>query len=203
MRVHTLSFSNKSGPSNEVPLFVNVPVAPSPPANLLGTASGSNVNLAWKNTFQGGAPTSMLLDVAGTITTTIPIGLSESFGFTGVPGGTYSLRLRATNAGGASLPSNEVTLSFPTACTGVPGPPTNVLAYQVGSRAFVIWEPPAAGPAPTGYTLNVSGSFVGSFPVPGRAISSPIGPGTYNICVLGTNTCGTGAAAPTVVLTVP
>jgi hypothetical protein len=54
-----------SAPSNEIQIHVNVPVAPSAPSDLVGTVNGSNVNLAWRNTFGGGAPTQLFLDVSG------------------------------------------------------------------------------------------------------------------------------------------
>ncbi|MCC7124471.1 MAG: M36 family metallopeptidase [Acidobacteria bacterium] len=204
IRMHAMQGATKSPASNEVRLHVAVPVAPSAPANLLGTALGSNLALAWKNTFLGGAPTGLVLDVTGSLTTSIPIGVSEGFSFAGVPGGSYTLQLRATNAGGSSAASNPVSLTFPAAsCTGAPQAPQNPHAYRIGNQIFVIWDPPAAGAAQTGYTLNVSGSFVGSFALTGRAISGAVPPGTYNLSVVATNACGTGPAAPTQTITVP
>ncbi len=204
IRMHAMQGASKSPASNEVALHVGVPVVPSTPANLRGTALGGNLSLAWKNTFLGGAPTGLVLDVTGALTTSIPIGVSEGFSFAGVPGGTYTLRLRALNAGGSSAASNPVSLTFPAAsCTGVPQAPQNVHAYRIGNQLFVIWDPPAGGPAQTGYTLNVSGAFVGSFPLAGRAISGAVPAGTYNLSVVATNACGTGPAAPTQTITVP
>jgi large repetitive protein len=40
-RIRTVSGSSISGPSNEIQVFVNVPVVPSPPANLVGLVNGS------------------------------------------------------------------------------------------------------------------------------------------------------------------
>ncbi|MCC7181745.1 MAG: M4 family metallopeptidase [Acidobacteria bacterium] len=203
IRVHTVSGASSSGPSNEVPLVVNVPLAPSAPANLLGLANGSSLTLAWRNTFGGGAPASHVLDVTGSIVTSLPIGPGNSFSFNGVPAGTYTLSLRATNAGGASPSSNSVTLTFPSACTGAPGTPENFLAYKVGNTVFVVWDPASTGPAPTGFVLNVTGSFVGSFGTPARAMSSPVAPGTYNVSVVASNPCGSSAATAVQSVTVP
>ncbi len=200
VRVHTLSGAERSAPSNEVPLVVNVPVAPSAPANLLALVTGSTLNLSWKNTFGGGAPAGLILDVSGALSASLPIGLSETFGFAGVPGGTYTLSLRAQNGGGLSPSSNPVVVTFPTACSGAPQVPTNLLAHRVGSTGFVLWDPPAAGPAPTGYVLNVSGAFVGSFPTTARGLSAGVAPGTYNLSLVATNPCGTSAAASTVLV---
>ena len=200
IRMHGQLGADKSAASNEIPLHVNVPVVPSAPANLLGTVNGSTVDLAWKNTFGGGAPTGLVLDVTGSLATSLPMTLGERFSFTPVPGGNYTFRLRGTNAGGASAPSDPVSLSFPAACTGAPEAPANVLAYVLGSTGFVVWDPPASGPAPTGYVLNVTGAFVGSFPTTGRILSGAVAPGTYNLSLVATNACGTGAPANTVLV---
>ena len=203
VRVHTISGASTSGPSNEIPLVVGLPVAPSAPANLLGLVNGSSLTLAWRNTFGGGAPASHILDVSGSINTSLPLGPGNSFSFSGVPAGTYTLSLRATNAGGASGSSNPVTLTFPSACSGAPGTPENFLAYKVGTTVFVVWDPAATGPAPTGFVLNVTGAFAGSFGTTGRAMSSPVAPGTYNVSVVANNACGTSAATAVQSVTVP
>ena len=203
VRLHALNGAARSAASNEVPIHVNVPVVPSAPANLLGLVNGSSLALAWTNTYTGGSPTSLVLDVTGSIATSIPLGLSEGFTFAGVPDGTYTLALRAQNAGGVSPPSTPVTLSFPGPCTGPPQAPTNVLAYRVGNTVFVNWAPAPGGPAPTGYVLNVTGSFVGSFPTSGRAMSGTVGPGSYTLTVGATNVCGASAASPPQTVVVP
>lgn len=202
-RVRAVAGGAVSPPSNEVRLHVNVPVAPSAPADLTGMVNGSTVALSWRNTFGGGAPTGFLLDVSGALTATLPLPRGEGFSFAGVPPGSYTVRLRAVNGGGASIPSNPVTLTFPAACSGVPHAPASVLPFRIGSTGFVTWGPPATGPAPTGYIVNVSGAFTGSFAVSGRTVSAPVGPGAYAIAVYGANACGIGAPAPGVVLSVP
>ena len=65
VRMHTLSGATRSAPSNEIRIFVNVPAPPSAPADLLGLVNGSSVALAWRNTFEGGAPGGLILDVTG------------------------------------------------------------------------------------------------------------------------------------------
>jgi hypothetical protein len=202
-RLRAISGTAVSAASNEIRIHVDVPVPPSAPADLTGMVNGSTVALSWRNTFEGGAPARLLLDVTGAMTATLPLPRAESFAFAGVPPGAYTLRLRAANAAGASAPSNAVTLTFPGACSGVPQAPNTVLAYRVGNTGYVTWDPPTTGPAPTGYIVNVGGTFAGSFAVSGRIVSSPIGPGTYNISVLGTNACGVGPPAPTAVMSVP
>jgi hypothetical protein len=120
-----------------------------------------------------------------------------------VPGGTYTFRVRQTNAGGSSAASDPVTLSFPATCTGAPEVPTNFLGYRVGNTAFVIWDPPASGPTATSYLLDVTGSFVGTFPTTGRTLSGGVTPGTYNVRVQAVNACGASAFTPVQAIVVP
>ena len=113
-----------------------------------------------------------------------------------MPGGTYTFSVSAANAAGGSAASNPVTLTFSGACSGAPLSPTGFLAYTIGNTIFVVWDAAASGPAPTGYTLNVSGAFVGSFPTTSRTLSGAAGPGSYGLSVLATNACGSSPATP-------
>ena len=203
VRMHTMSGVERSGPSNEIQIHVNVPVTPSAPASLLGVRNGSAITLAWRNTYDGGEPSDMFLDVSGAFNGTLPLPKGDSFNFDAVPNGTYTLRLRAVNAGGASPSSNPVTLSFPGACAGPPLTPTNFLGYRIGNTVYVVWNPAATGPAPTGFMLNVGGSYVASLPTAGRALSGTVGAGSYQLSVIATNACGASAATPVQTVVVP
>ena len=203
VRLHTLAGASRSAASNEIRLFVNVPVPPSAPASVLGLVNGPTLALAWKNTFDGGAPTGLVLDVSGAIVTTIPLGLVDTFSFAGVPPGTYTLGLRAVNAVGASPSSTSLTLTFPGECSGPPDAATNVRVYRAGNTVHVNWDSPVAGTAPTGYVLNVAGGFAGSFGTSGRAMSGVVGPGTYHLSVVASNPCGNGPATPVQTVLVP
>ena len=203
--VRTNSFDGAlaSVPSNEVPLHVNVPVPPSAPADLVGLANGAGLTLAWRNTFGGAPASSLLLDVTGSIATTLPLGVTDGFAYPTVPPGTYTFRLRAANAAGVSAASNPVTLSFPTACSGAPNPPSRFLAYNVGNVVTVVWEPAPSGSAPTGYVLEVSGAFSGAFPTAARTLSGTVGAGTYSLRVRALNACGASAFTAAQSITVP
>jgi hypothetical protein len=203
VRVHALTAWARSAASNEIRIHVNTPVPPSAPAHLLGLVNGSTLALAWTNTYGGGAPTSLVLDVSGTIAASIPLGLNDHFNFAGVPGGTYTLSLRAQNAAGSSPPSNLVTLTFPGVCSGPPETPADVIAYRVGTTVFVTWAPAGSGPAPTSYVLGVTGEFVGGFATTGRALSGAVGPGSYTLSVIAINPCGASAASPSQTVEVP
>jgi hypothetical protein len=98
IRVHALSGAARSQASNEVRIFVNVPGPPPAPTNLLGLANGSFLQLAWRNPDGGGATSGIVLDVVGPVTTSLSLPPSESFSYSGVPAGTYTLAVRAVNA---------------------------------------------------------------------------------------------------------
>jgi len=195
-------FAIYSAPSNEIEVYVNQPVAPAPPRNLLATVTGDSLSLAWRNAYTAGEPTGLTLDVSGSLTASLPLPLMESATFANVPSGSYSLRLRSTNAAGSSGPANPVTITVPGPCSGPPEPPTRFLTYQTLRTIFAFWEPPISGPAPTGYVLNVGGAFVGSFATSDRALSGTVAAGTYDLSVVATNACGTSTPTPVRTLTV-
>lgn len=203
VRMRTLAGAERSDPSNEILIHVNVPTPPSAPANLTGMANGSSIALAWRNTFGGGAPGGVVLDVTGSLNASLPLGLTDNFQFAGVPGGTYTLSVRAVNGSGTSASSNAITLQFPSPCTGAPLPPSSFLAYRVANTIHVLWDPATTGPAPTAFTLNVTGAFGGSFGTPGRGLSGVVGPGTYHLSVAAQNACGGSAATAVQTVVVP
>jgi large repetitive protein len=203
IRVHALTGSLKSAASNEIRIFVNLPAAPSAPANLLGLVNGSSLALAWANTAAGGTPTGLTLDVTGALALSVNLPLSETFSFAGVPAGTYTFAVRAANSSGVSGPSNSVTLTFPGPCSGVPGTPMNFLATKSGNVISLSWALPASGPAPIGYTLSVTGAFVANIPLNGRSISGGVGPGSYTLSVIATNACGSSPATTPQTVVIP
>ena len=172
LRVRAIVGGTSSGVSNEILVHVNVLLPPSPPAGLLGLVVGDTLSLAWTNTLEGGAPAAAVLDVTGAATLSVPLGLTDTFSFAGVPPGTYTFAVRAVHGVGSSAPSNAVTLTFPGGCAG----------------------------APLAYVLNVSGSFVGALATPVRALSGAVGAGSYGFTVVASNACG--ASAPTATQTV-
>jgi hypothetical protein len=203
VRVHTLAGANRSGPSNEIQIHVDVPVAPSMPTHLLGLVNGSSLSLAWKNTFGGGAPSNLILDVTGSVSLSVPLGLADRFDFAAVPSGTYTFSVRAANSAGVSPPSHPVTLTFPGACSGAPLAPAHFLTYLSGRTIFALWDPQASGPAPTAFVVHVTGSFVGNIPTTSRSLSGAVAPGSYTVSVAATNPCGSSPATSTQTIIVP
>ena len=203
VRMHALTAAGRSPASNEIRIFVNVAQAPSAPAGLLGLANGSNLALSWKTTSAGGGPTSLVLDVSGALTTSVPVSLGETFSFAGVPAGTYMFAVRAVNSAGTSAASSPVTLAFPSACPGPPQAPTNLAVSRAGSQLSVSWDPPSAGPAVSSYVLKVAGALSLELPMSTRSISGTVPPGTYHLSVLAVNPCGSGVETPAQSVTVP
>lgn len=195
-RIQAVAGGQVSVPSNEVRVFVGTATPPSPPADLLGTVVGQSLALSWRTTFEGAAPTGMWLDVAGSVNDRLLIGPGETFSFSPVPAGSYTLSVRAANDAGTSAPSNRVTLTFPSACSGAPLAPIRFLAYRVGRRVSVVWDPAASGPAPTAFVLSVTGSIVAEVPTAERTVSGEVPAGSYELRVRAVNACGSSPATP-------
>ena len=188
--------------SDDVRIVVNVPERPSAPTQLLGLANGSGLALSWTNTADGGAATGLVLDVTGAISTALPLAMTDQFSFNGVPPGTYTFRVRATNAEGSSAASNAVTLAFPGACQA-PAVPQDLEAFVVGSVVNIRWNAPATGGAATSYVLTVGGAVSMALPVAGRSLSSQAPSGTYTFTVAAQNACGTSPSTSAQSVTVP
>jgi hypothetical protein len=201
VRMHTLSGTIRSAASNEIRIFVNVPAPPPPPQNLQGLVNGSALTLSWTNPPASSA--NLWLHVSGAISITLPLPMGETFSYRGVPAGTYTLSVSASSAGGMSAPSNSVTLSFPTDCSGIPGAPTNLQAWKVGDVIYLLWNSPVGGPAVTGYRVAVSGAYQGSFATVARSISGRAARGTYDLSVSATNVCGAGPPTPSQTVVIP
>ena len=120
IRVRTRAGGLTSDPSNEILIFVNTPAVPSSPENLIASVVGDRLNLAWRNSYGGGTPGLLVLDVSGSVSASLPLGFADKATFTGVPAGTYTLSLRAVNSTGSSFPSAAVTVTVPDTCSGIP-----------------------------------------------------------------------------------
>ena len=85
-----------------------------PPTGLAASASGSTVTLGWSAP-SSGTPSAYVIEAGSAsglanLTSFSTGSTATAFSASGVGAGTYYVRVRATNAGGASAPSNEVTL---------------------------------------------------------------------------------------------
>jgi predicted phage tail protein len=123
--------------------------------------------------------------------------VTDTWSYDTVPPGTYSFTVRATNAAGTSGSSNSVTLTFPLTSCSTPGTPVSFSFGATGRVAAAYWLAPPSGTTPTRYTVearlrnpNNSTTALGLFPVTATTISSPVGPGRYEVRVRSENICG-------------
>jgi len=105
-------------PSLTAPIIASIAVAYPPLAPVLSaTVTGASVDLQWTQAAASPPATSHRLDVGSgpglaDITTFTP-GAQSALSVPAVPAGRYYVRLVATNAAGASPPSNEVVVDVP------------------------------------------------------------------------------------------
>lgn len=116
VRMLATNAGGSSPPSNEVAFTVAGASAPQAPTLNPASVSGATVSLSW-TPGGGGAATSYVLSAAmspgGAPIVTAPLGTTTAVTFTGVPSGTYYVRLTAANAAGTSAPSNEIPVVVP------------------------------------------------------------------------------------------
>jgi hypothetical protein len=119
VRVRALNVGGTSPPSNEIQVFVGgTPCfgVPTPPFDLRVTVDGASLNLAWN---AAGPLASSYLIEAGSSSGAVDIASvntgssATSLRASGVPSGTYYIRVRARGECGASAPSNEVIVVVP------------------------------------------------------------------------------------------
>jgi predicted phage tail protein len=127
------------------------------------------------------------------------IGPTTSFFTSGVPAGTYYVRVRAIDATGESAPSNEaVVVVGGGGCAAAPAAPTALPAIVIGSTVTLSWTPPAVGCAPTQYSVH-AGSAPGLANLAvvnaggALAFSATAPSGTYYVRVVAQNAFGISA----------
>lgn len=207
LRVLARNAAGLGAPSNVVAVTVSTAQAPPPaPTNLVASVSGSTVTLTAQ---LPNVPLSGLLLVGGvtpgSAQAVIPLNVAPTNSIPNVPPGTYYGRLVAMNSGGASPPSNEVTIVVgqPT-CTAPSAPVVNA---QVNGQAVALsWNAISGAVA---YRLDVAvtpgGSPMISQPLPPSqtSVSNPlVPPGTYYVRVVVGNACGLTATSAEVAVTV-
>ena len=180
-----------------------MPQRPSAPTNFQAAIRTNTLWLAWRNTYAGGAPSAIVMDVTGGATATLGLPFGEAFTVPSMPTGTFTLRLRALNAAGASTQSSSVTVTSPSNNCTPPRVPSNYFATRVGNAVVMSWEPPAGGTPALGYHLAVTGSISGIFPVLGLGFAAPAPPGTYTLSLQAVNACGSSPATAFQTVVIP
>lgn len=204
LRMRSVSAGAQSLPSNEVRLFVNTTLKPSAPTNIQGAIKGSALWLAWKNSFTGGTPDRLEMDVTGPATVTVPLPLSESFTLPGgMPAGNWTFRLRAINAAGTSAQSSSVSLTAPSTTCALPRVPTNFQLTKAGNVISASWDTPSGGTPAGSYAVTVTGTYYVAFPTSGLSFAAPAPSGTYNISVQAVNACGAGPSTAFQTVVIP
>lgn len=185
--------------------------APGAPSNLAFTVSGSTVTITWSPPGGGGAVVSYTIE-AGTgaglsnITSFNTGSTTTALTVTGVPNGTYFVRVRARNADGTSGPSNEVTIVVGGGPCTPPAAPAGLTASASGSTLTLSWQTVTgavafiidAGSAPG--ASNIASFDTGSAGTSFTANSVPNG--TYYIRVRVRTACGTSAASNEATVTI-
>jgi uncharacterized protein (DUF1800 family) len=202
VRLRSAAGGAMSRPSGEIRIYVGATSGPTAPRSLTAYGRGSSVVLNWRNTFGGGEPTGMTVDVTqnGARVSSIPLPVSTTWSYDTVPAGTFGFTVRATNASGTSGSSNSVTLTFPLAGCSPPGTPSSLSLSTSGRTLSANWLAPSSGTAPTRYSvearlrINSSTTPLGTFRVSGTTVSSPVGPGRYEVRVRSENICGNSSS---------
>ena len=206
VHVRTIEGLAISYADHAIPVRVG-PLPPQPPQSLSATALGTTVSFTWSPPAGGHAPTGYLLDagLAPGATSIGPVPVAgTSFSYSGVPAGTYYVRVRATNGAGTSGPSNEVTVvvqALP------PDAPRNFAAIRAGNQVTLTWAPASTGGFAADYQLEAgsaaTGTDFGTWTIPGLGVTATAPSGTYFVRVRGLNAAGIGPPSNEVVVTVP
>jgi hypothetical protein len=221
VRVRAQNDAGTSAPSNEVIVTVGngtaspTPGVPGSPGGLTATVSGSAVTFAWAAPSLGGAPQTYWIDAGSSV------GLSDLASFStgttataasvsGVPAGTYYVRVRAANAAGSSTPSNEVVVfvAGSSRCAVPPDAPSALRSTVSGSTVTLGWNGSVG--SPTSYIIE-AGSQSGGVDVlvsdtgstTTAMVARGVASGTYFVRIRARNACGVSGTSNETVLVVP
>jgi len=188
--------------------------APHAPEEARGVVAVSTVTVSWRPPSTGPLPSGYRLE-AGSAPGLMDLAIvSTSSGqtaltFSGVPPGTYYVRVRSILGASMSAPSNEVrVIVTPGGCVSAPPPPTGFAASVNGRLVTLVWNVPSTESGPTTLVIE-AGSGAGltnlaMLMLDGslRSLSVQAPPGQYYVRIRGRNACGIGIASNEIVVTV-
>ena len=179
------------------------------PSGLTLAQAGSTVTLAWDPPVVGN-PTGYRVEIGSATGLTdlgdLPTGSAvPRFGASGVSGGTYWLRVRATDGTTASGVSNEVVLTV--GCSASPSSPSGlVAAVSSGSTVTLTWTPSAGATSyvlEAGLTRGSSNLSVTDIAALNSFVAVNVGPGVYFVRLRAKNACGISLPSPDAVVALP
>ncbi|MCA1585028.1 MAG: fibronectin type III domain-containing protein [Acidobacteria bacterium] len=117
LSVQATSSCGLSTASNTVAYVEPAAAIPGPPRTLAGSATAGSASLSWHPPVTGSGVATYVIEAgfaSGAATFVVPLDSDlPGVSFSGVPAGTYFVRVRARNALGTSTASNEITLTVP------------------------------------------------------------------------------------------
>jgi hypothetical protein len=156
---------------------------PGPPQRLTGEVRNNGLSLSWLAPITGTVPTEYVIEAGvapGQPVYSISTGKKTSTQVKNVGNGRYYVRVRAKNAAGGSVPSNEVAVSV--GCATSPSALTNLVSQVRGALVTMTWTDPD-GCADTAYRVSLSdrpgGPSLLEVPTESNALSGLAGPGVY------------------------
>src|SRR5262249_50214782 len=201
IRVRAANFYGPSDPSNEITVIVGGTAnPPNGPQGLSASVSGSDVTLTWNAPVGGGTVSTYIIEAgsspgASNLASFSTGSTATSCFAPGVGAGTYFVRVRASNAGGTSAPSNEVVIIVGSGCPA-PSAPSGLSPSVAGSTVTLNWT---AGAGATSYRLQAGSSpgqsNLADFDIGSAAttlVATNVGAGSYFVRVRSVNSCAIG-----------
>jgi predicted phage tail protein len=216
VRVRSVTATGAGSASNEVVVHVGTAqqcTAPPAAPRFVANVTGSFVELSWSPGV-GDAPTSYVLDVGSAPgrrdIVSMPLGADITTFTAAVQAGTYSLRLSAVNACGASAWGSDTSITVGGPELGLPGAPSALTQHVVGRSVSLTWSPPTSGGQAASYVIEVltpNGQVLllsldtGNLSTTFAHDNAPSG--QYLVRVRAANGRGPGAASSAVVVEIP
>ncbi|MBG6218212.1 hypothetical protein IWX75_002693 [Arthrobacter sp. CAN_A6] len=158
---------NYSIASNSASVTVLTPTsdttAPSAPANLTATLSGTTADVGWTASTDNVGVTEYRVTRNGVMITTV---LNTFYNDSNRSPGTYTYTVAAVDgAGNVSSASNSASVTVPeppATDTTAPSVPTNLVTTVVGSTVSLSWEVSTDDTRVTGYRVNRDGVLLGT-----------------------------------------